>query len=39
MKMGNLAALITVASIGSWSQGQNLLVNPSFEDPQVDASL
>ena len=39
MKMGNLAALITVAAIGAWSQGQNLLVNPSFEDPQVDASL
>jgi hypothetical protein len=39
MKMGNLAALVTVAAVGSLSQAQNLLVNPSFEDPKVDASF
>lgn len=39
MKMGNLAALVTVAAVGSLTQGQNLLVNPSFEDPQVDTGF
>jgi hypothetical protein len=39
MKMGNLAALVTVAAIGSVSLAQNLLVNPSFEDPKVETGF